>query len=135
MHFKVVNAGKLDLNIGNKRGHAVICSIGERMQVRGHRFRVVEDTLGVSIVGLLQVGINEELVGVDFVCNSSQMLLSAYSEARSEARLELMSSCHIPRRAKMCPGMCRAWAEEGAMAAYFSAAGSPSRASCGLSQV
>ncbi len=40
--------------------------------MRGHRFRVVEDTLGVSIVGLLQVGINEELVGVDFVCNSSQ---------------------------------------------------------------
>ena len=58
-----------------------------------------------------------------------------YSEARTEATLESMSSCHMPRRAKMCPGMCRAWAEAGAIAAYFSAAGSPSRASCGLSQV
>ena len=41
------------------------------MQVRCHRLRVVEDTLGVSIVGLLQVGINEELVGVEFVRDSS----------------------------------------------------------------
>jgi hypothetical protein len=42
---------------------------------------------------------------------------SAYSEARTEAT---MSSCHMPRRAKICPGICRAWGEESAMAAYFS---------------
>jgi hypothetical protein len=42
-------------------------------------------------------------------------------------------SSHRPSWAKMCDGMCVAWAEAGAMAAYLRAASSASGAISGLS--
>ena len=38
--------------------------------------------------------------------------------AASAARLEAIASSHSPSRVKMCDGICCAWAESGAIAAY-----------------
>ena len=37
------------------------------------------------------------------------------ARGRADARFESIDSCHMPRRVKMCDGMCSAWGEEGAI--------------------
>ena len=43
------------------------------------------------------------------------VLAAQVCAVRAEARFDSIDSFHIPRRVKMCDGMCSAWGAEGAI--------------------
>ena len=96
-------------------------------------FRLIDDLLRLGILSGLQVGIQQEVHGVQLVpahVHRARLL----GQSATDFKFAWMSSCHRPRRAKMCDGMCTACAEDDAIAAYERAAGNAVAASCGLSQ-